>query len=124
MVTRLGGELLMSGTIALTDGMKRVTGTALAAASLVVGLWWLSTPPAHADEPALCQYQLGAKVATIRCDSDPRAEPGMAGNMPEDRGPDSAIAQFEREQQRQREELLRTGGRSGWYPGCNTTPMC
>lgn len=38
--------------------------------------------------------------------------------------PGSAAEQFEQENQQRREEILQTEGRSGWYPGCNTMPMC
>jgi hypothetical protein len=58
------------------------TGTTFAAAVLAPVLLWPSATPAHANPPALCQYPLGDKIATIPCDSDPLAEPGMAGNLP------------------------------------------
>jgi Protein of unknown function (DUF732) len=61
--------------------MKRISGTVYTGAVLTFGLLWPSAT-AHANPPALCQYQLGDKIATIACDADPQAEPGMAGNMP------------------------------------------
>lgn len=104
--------------------MKRLTRIVLMGAVLAAGPLWQSLMPAQAAPGELCQYQLGDKVATIACDTDPRSQPGMAGNMPEDRGPGSAIWEFEQEDLRRQQEVLQSGGRSGWYPGCNTVPMC
>jgi hypothetical protein len=50
------------------------------------------------------------------------AEPGMAGNI--QLGPDSAIGRFEQEDQQRQQEVLQGRHQDGWYPGCNTTPMC
>jgi hypothetical protein len=63
---------------------------AFTAAVLAPILLWPLATPAHADPPALCQYPLGDKIATIACDSDPLAEPGMAGNMPQQLPPQPA----------------------------------
>jgi len=100
--------------------MIRTVAAGTAALLIIGGSGLLSGPVARADPPALCHYQLGDKTVTVACDADPQAEPGMAGNMPGDRGPGSAIARFEEEQQ----EVLEGQYQDGWYPGCNTTPMC
>ena len=95
--------------------MKRITGTAFTGAVLAAGLLWPSATPAHANPPALCHYQLGDKIATIPCDEDPQAEPGMAGNMPGQLPPDMpGPDDYDRQIKQQ----------DGWYPGCHTTPMC
>jgi hypothetical protein len=62
--------------------MKRISGTMYSGAVLAFGLLWPSAT-AHANPPALCQYQLGDKIVTVACGTceDLLAEPGMAGNV-------------------------------------------
>jgi|GEM_PF-6779775 len=97
--------------------MKKVIFTA---ALLLFGpVVYQSAPLAHAGPYDVCQYQLGDKVVSIACGSDPLAEPGIAGNLPGSAGRDPGLPQ------------PTTPGlppgyseADGWYPGCTTVPMC
>jgi hypothetical protein len=95
--------------------MKRMTGRALAGAVLAAGLLWLAATLAHASPPALCQYPLGDKIVTIPCGTDPQSQPGMAGNLP-GQLPSDMPGPADTEQQFRDQD--------GYYPGCQTVPMC
>jgi hypothetical protein len=96
--------------------MKRMTGSVFTGAVLAAGLLWPSAALAHAN-PALCQYPLGDKMVTIPCGADPQAEPGMAGNMP-----GQLPADMPGPADNGRPPNYGPG--DGWYPGCQTVPMC